>query len=55
MEYEWNPAVENAPNELLFWIDFLNPRGEMEKFSIAAIGHRPKAVNDNKVKSIYYK
>lgn len=50
----WNIAIKEAPDLLNFWIDFLDD-GELEKFSIKAIGDRPKVVNDKDVKSIYYK
>ena len=33
----------------------MNIDGELAQFSIPAIGHRPKAINDNDVKSIYFK
>lgn len=50
----WNIAIKESPDLLNFWIDFLDD-GELNKFSINAIGDRPKVVNDKDVKSIYYK
>lgn len=40
--------VEYAPETLNFWLDFLNPYSEIGKYSIKAIGHRPKADNNDK-------
>ena len=51
----WNEQVINEPEMLNFWFDFINIDGELAQFSIPAIGHRPKAINDNDVKSIYFK
>lgn len=42
------------PDQLNFWFDFLDTEGELGQFSVPAVGHRIKAVNDNSVKSIYY-
>lgn len=59
LEYDkytfWNKKVTNAPEELNFWIDFMDDDGEMGKYAISAIGDRPKAVNDNDVKAIYFR
>lgn len=52
----YNKKIFEAPNQLNFWIDFLNSTtGSISKYSIKSIGNRPKAVNDNKIKSIYSK
>ena len=51
----WNEQVIDEPEMLNFWFDFINIDGELAQFSIPAIGHRPKAINDNDVKSIYFK
>jgi hypothetical protein len=40
---------------LNFWIDFLDPAGELEKYSIPAIGSRPKANTDKDVKALYFR
>lgn len=50
----WNKQVEESPESLIFWFDFMNTDGEMGKYSAAAIGHRPKAVKDDKIKAIYF-
>ena len=51
----WNKSVYERPEQLDFWFDFLDLHGELEQFSIKNIGRRPKTVNDNDVKAIYYK
>lgn len=51
----WNKDVLDYPEKLLFWIDFLDEAGELDQFSIPVIGDRPKVVNDNDVKAIYFR
>ena len=51
----WNKAIENAPESLNFWIDFLDTSGDMGKYSVDTIGDRSQIVNDDKIKSIYFK
>lgn len=53
--YYWNKDVLDYPEKLLFWIDFLDEAGELEQFSIPVIGDRPKVVNDNDVRAIYFR
>ena len=53
--YLWNKNVIEHPETLNFWFDFLDTTGELEQFNTKAIGARPKVVNDNNVKSIYYR
>jgi hypothetical protein len=36
----WNKAIENAPESLNFWIDFLDTNGDMGKYSVDTIGYR---------------
>ena len=50
----WNKNIKEAPYKLNFWFDFMNTEGEMGKYSIKAIGNRPKAVNDDKITAIYF-
>ena len=52
--YYWNKNVVNSPELLNYWIDFLDG-AELEKYSINIVGDRPKAVNDDKVRAIYYR
>ena len=51
----WNIDVFERPETLNFWFDFMEDMGTISKYSIPAIGHRPKVVNDSGVKSIYFK
>ena len=51
----WNRNVIEAPDVLNFWMDFLDTEGELKQYSINAVGDRPKVVNDNTVKSIYFR
>ena len=57
----WNKNVQENPDLLNFWIDFLDveeqetERSELGKMAISIIGDRPKVVNDKNVKSIYYR
>ena len=54
--YGWARAVITDPSSLIFWFDLLDPvGGHLQKYSISAIGSRPKVINDTKVKSIVYK
>ena len=50
----WHKNVTEAPEVLNFWFDFMDADGEMGKYAISAIGNRPKAINDDKVKAIYF-
>lgn len=61
--YGWNPDyVLCRQNELIlqnhttipFWLDFCEG-GYLEKYKPANIGRRTKVINDNEVKSIFYK
>ena len=51
----WHKNVIQNPSVLNFWIDFLDTEGDIVKFSIPAIGDRAKVVNNNAIKSIYFK
>ena len=51
----WNKTVFERPSNLSFWFDFLDTDGELNKYSVKIIGQRPKVINDNNVKSIYYR
>jgi hypothetical protein len=55
-ESYWHKDVIDNPGALLFWFDFLETEGsDLYKYSVREIGIRTKAVNDNNVKSIYYR
>lgn len=52
----WSMDIGNDPSKLIFWFDFLDNDSEVcEKYNVKAVGNRPKAVNDEKVKAIYYR
>ena len=51
----WNYAVQNAPETLNFWIDFLDTDGELSQYSIPVVGNRSKSINDSLVKAIYFR
>lgn len=53
--YGWNKVVFDNPETLLFWFDFIEPHGDLEKYAIEAIGDRTRFINDTNVKSLYYK
>jgi hypothetical protein len=53
--FGWARAVYETPEQLLFWFDFMDAQGELEQFSIPALGARPKVKNDTAVKAIYYR
>lgn len=61
----WNPALvkyqENgtlkfvAPEALMFWIDFIDLSSYLGKYAPSVIGRRPKVVNDQDVKAIFFR
>ena len=51
----WNPIVNNSPESLNFWFDFLDDGGDIERYGTSFVGDRPKAVNDSMIKSIYFR
>lgn len=51
----WAMDLNNDPANLIFWFDFLDTDGDIFKYSAKTVGNRPKAVNDEKVKAIYYR
>lgn len=61
----WNPShvfCDDAynltfthPETMNFWLEFIDPNSDIGKFSVKAIGHRPKVVNDSNVKAIYFR
>lgn len=50
----WNPEVIESPQNLNFWIDFLDTSGELENFAVRKIGPRAKVVNEQSVRAIHY-
>ena len=52
----WVMDLQDDPSKLIFWFDFLDSDSEVcEKYNVRAVGNRPKAVNDDKIKAIYYR
>lgn len=52
----WSPTISTNPELLNFWIDFIDPEASgLEKYAVDQIGPRPKVVNENSVKAIYYR
>lgn len=51
----WNKKIHTDPNSLNFWIDFLDVQGDISNYNIEKIGARTKVVNENSIKSIYFK
>lgn len=62
----WNPDIIRCdvkpskitilnPGALFFWLEFIDTQSALGKFKPAIIGRRPKVVNDNEVKAIYYR
>lgn len=51
----WNINVIKLPQQLNFWFDFLDTKGELDQYSVRNIGTRPKAENDSDVKAIYFR
>lgn len=54
-ENKWHKNVKYNPELLNFWFDFIGEDSELQKFGCHAIGNRPKGVNDNQVKAIYFR
>lgn len=55
-EDNWNIAVTESPDQIIFWFDFLETEGsDLYKYSVRQIGSRTKSINDSNVKSIYYR
>jgi hypothetical protein len=50
----WNKTIHSNPVTLLFWIDFLDAQGELNKYSVEQIGSRTKVLNEKKVDAIYH-
>ena len=51
----WNKSVFENPSVLNYWFDFLDISGELSSFNTKTIGVRTKAINENNIKTIYYR
>lgn len=49
----WNPDIFNNPENLNFWLDFIDTGSEIGKYSVNEIGRRTKVVNSDKITSLY--
>lgn len=55
-ETHWSREVQNAPEKILFWFDFLDAdMSELGKYAVSTVGIRSKALKDDNVKSVYYR
>lgn len=48
----WNSIIYNDFNQALFWLDFLDTNGEINKFNVRNIGTRIKSENNSQVTGI---
>ena len=53
--YGWHKNVYEFPETINFFFDFLDAESELSQFSTKRVGFRSKAVNENTVKSIYFR
>lgn len=54
--YGWNRTYVNDPSALVYWMDFIEDASSfIGKYSVKAIGDRPKIVNNDAIKSIIYR
>lgn len=49
----WNPDVFENPQNLNFWLDFIDTNSALGQYSVKRIGRRTKVVNDSNIRSIY--
>lgn len=49
----WNPQFKDDPSSLVYWLDFIEPKGILAEYSIQAIGRRSKVLNDTDVKMLF--
>ena len=52
---KWNYKVNENPELLNFWFDFIGEGSELDKYMICNIGDRSKSINDSNVTGIYFK
>lgn len=56
LDTHWNKVIDEAPQTLLFWFDFLDPDyyPQLAPYSVANVGTRPLVKNEKTVTAIYY-
>ena len=62
----WNPTIMECTNEpsmikfidpgmLKFWLEFIDTNSDLGQYRVSLIGRRSKAINDDKIKAIFYR
>lgn len=51
----WNLNAIRNPGALIFWMDFLDTAGAINKYSVKVIGDRAKTVNNDKITAINFR
>ena len=51
----WNKNIHIDPTQLNFWFDFLDLEGDICNYNMEKIGVRSKVINENTIKSIFFK
>ena len=47
--------MDNNPELLDFWFDFIGEGSDLDKYMVCNIGDRSKSINDTKVAGIYFR
>ena len=50
----WNKNAIYSPSSINFWLDFLEPEGEIDMYSIDNIGLKTKVENKNDITALFY-
>jgi hypothetical protein len=53
--YCWSKKKDLSPELLDFWFDFLDNESSVASYGVQKIGSRTKPINDNKIKSIFFR
>ena len=51
----YNPVVQNAPNKLRYWLDFIDSTAPIGQLSVKNIGRRTLAWEDSQINEVYSK
>lgn len=51
----WNKLVFENPEQLNFWIDFLDEGEELSQFQVSQVGDRTKVISEDKISAIIFK
>lgn len=43
------------PGMLKFWLEFIDTNSDLGRYRVSLIGRRSKAINDDKIKAIFYR